>query len=120
MSEQTTGVDDLTCTTWVGNHPDDGEPVACWVTHPDHAEHGGQADQFATAIGAPRHDPGFPVVVLDPEVVTVVVDQVDGWATLTLWGQPVARIGCVADWCDVARARGWVLVVVTPHTPPHL
>lgn len=120
MSGQHTGLDDLTCTTWVGNHPADGEPVACWVAHPEHPAHADQAIVLAAAIRAPEHHLDRPVALLDADTVTVTIDPGGGRAALTLWGRAVAQIGCDGAWCDVAANRGWVLLVVTPHTPPDL
>ena len=89
-SETGTGLDDLGCTTWVGAHPFDGRAVACWVTHPNHPEHADQAHLFAAAIQAPELRPDELIRELDPGVVTMRIDAEQGYATLTLWGQPVA------------------------------
>lgn len=112
-----TGLDDLTCLTWVGAHPGDDLPVACWVAHPSHPQHADQAALFAAVLRAPRGD-HEALVKLDAAVVQVGIDATEGSARLLLWGRPVAAISCDDSWCAVAATRGWVLLVVSDHVPP--
>lgn len=112
-----TGLEELTCLTWVGAHPGDDLPVACWVAHPTHPQHGDQASLFATVLRAPRGDHDA-LVRLDTDVVQVGIDAEAGTARLLLWGRPVAAITCDDSWCGVAASRGWILLVVTDRVPP--
>lgn len=113
MDEHTPGA--VTSTLKVTLHPRDHQPIACWVIHP---VRGGDLDATGTLTRTLRIPlgSGEHVSRLDPRNGTV--DLTAGLVQLVDGEQVLVSTRCDdPGWCDVARRRGWAIVIIGTRPP---
>lgn len=100
----------IAMTGWIGEHPGDGGDVAHLLVYPTGhsaaASMRAAADMFGLrdALDPPLAQPG-------PDVAALAIRD-DGWVSLYAHGQQVAERPVTAEWAEVARARGQVMLTL--------